>query len=373
LQRLSIVLKSSLLKKLYLFALLLLSGPLFAQKNVDLDRFRFSVQYRDLPQMPVDSTYRTYHVEVETTQAMQYLIREMTPERSVLIEGWKKLSEDGHIGIQIKLGDLLPESFSIKERTEPIKGANGVITGNRTLYRQEVVYTFSANAVITDYKGLHIMDQELAGRQYKKVYRSPEFPVKQLAEGYFMVNSLSLTRDLFRSSVNEAMHSLSTRLSDNFGFREVSSNDFIWIIDSRKNAEYEANRKAAQLTTEVLFSLTANESSENIREKLKPAIDYYERMKSRYTSSSKHDRKIRYASYFNLAVIYYYLDDPMAMLKEAKGLELNDYDAKDARGFVQTATWLKNLFEKNNIYTRHFTINPNNFRGPYEKQDMTSK
>jgi hypothetical protein len=119
--------------------------------------------------------------------------------------------------------------------------------------------------------------------------------------------------------------------------------------------------------------MNANTSIEGAREQLKPVIDYFEKIKRIYSSTSKHDRKMKYASYFNLAVLYYYLDDPQAMMKEAKGLELNDYDAKDARGFVQTATWLKNLFEQNNIYTRHFTINPSAFKGPYEKADVTAK
>jgi hypothetical protein len=102
-------------------------------------------------------------------------------------------------------------------------------------------------------------------------------------------------------------------------------------------------------------------------------IDYFEKIKKKYSSTKKHDRKIRYASYFNLAVLYYYLDDPQAMMKEANGLELNDYDAKDAKGFVQTATWLKNIFQQTNIYTRHFNIDPSRFKGPYEKDDITVK
>jgi len=53
-------------------------------------------------------------------------------------------------------------------------------------------------------------------------------------------------------------------------------------------------------------------------------------------------------------------------MKEANGLELNDFDAGDAKGFKRTATWLKNLFEQNNIYTRHFPVNTDNLHGPME-------
>jgi hypothetical protein len=360
-------LKSTSLKKLYFFAALLFPFILEAQKSVDLDKYRFSVQYRSLPGLQIDSTYRTYNIEIETTQLMQSFLQDLSPENSVLLEGWRKLQEDGHISIKVKLGDLVPESFSVKERTETKKNANGVITGVKTIYHQEVVYTFEAMAIITDYKGAHIKDQPLINRQHKQVYKSPEFPIRHLAEGYFLLNSMIVTRDLYRSNANRAMHYLSEQVNDDFGFKEVSANDHMWIIDSRKHPEYAAHRNAFQQMNEVLFSMNANTPITDARERLKPVIDYFESIKKKYNSTNKHDRKIRYASYFNLAVLYYYLDDPQAMMKEANGLELNDYDAKDAKGFVRTATWLKNLFQQNNIYTRHFKINTDDFRGPYEK------
>lgn len=360
------------MKKLYFFALLAISFSIHAQKKVDLDRFRFLVQYRSLPKMRIDSTYRTYNVEVEGTRLMQSFLNEMSPENSVLLEGWRKLPQDGHLDIKVKLGDLVPESVSVKERIETSKNRAGQVS-TKTYYRQEVVYSFEALATITDYKGAHIMDQELAGRGNKQVYRSPEFASRILAEGYFALNSLTVTKELYQGCVTRAMHYLSERITDNFGFNAVTSNDFMWIVDSKKHPEYTAHRQAFQQISEVLFNMNANTSIDGAREQLKPVIDYFEKIKRIYSSTSKHDRKMKYASYFNLAVLYYYLDDPQAMMKEAKGLELNDYDAKDARGFVQTATWLKNLFEQNNIYTRHFTINPAAFKGPYEKADVTAK
>jgi len=361
------------MKKLYFFVFFLLPFALAAQKSVDLDRYNFTVQYRSLPKMRLDNSYRTYNVEVEGTKLMHPFLQDMSPGNSVLLEGWRKLDKDGHITIKIKLGDLLPESVSVKERAEPVKNRSGQITGNKIFYSQEVVYSFDAIATITDYKGMHVMDEELADRGYKQVYRSPEFAFRGLAEGYFLVNSLTVTKELYQNCVTRAMHYLSERVTDNFGFSEVTASDHMWIIDSRKHPEYAAHRKAFQQMNEVLFSMNASSSIEDAREQLKPVIAYFEKIKQNYSSTSKHDRKIRYASYFNLAVLYYYLDDPKAMMKEANGLELNDFDARDAKGFVQTATWLKNLFQQTNIYTRHFSIDPSAFKGPYEKEDVTVK
>jgi len=41
--------------------------------------------------------------------------------------------------------------------------------------------------------------------------------------------------------------------------------------------------------------MNADSSIDKAKQKLKPVIDYFESIKQNYTSSSKHDRKMRYA------------------------------------------------------------------------------
>jgi hypothetical protein len=356
-------------------ASLLFLFPLFtfSQKSVDLDKFRFSVQFRSLPAVRIDSTYRTYNVEMKTTKLMNPLLQEMDPENSVRMEGWKKLSDQGHITVKVNIGDLVPGDVTVKERVVTSKNGNGVITGTKTYYYQEVAYTFEAEAVITDYKGMHIMDEQLSNRSYKRVYRSPEFTNRVIAAGYFLANSLAVTKELFRESVTNAMHRLNERLNRNFGYEPVTVNDMMWVIDSRKHPEYDGWRNAIRQINDVLFELNAYTPANDARQKAQPAINYFEKIKNLYPSNNRHDRKLRYGCYYNLAVLYYYLDDPQAMMKEANGLELNDFDSKDAKGFKETAAWLKRNFEQNNIYTRHFPVDIESLKGPFEKADVSVK
>lgn len=146
------------MKNKFLIAIILFPCVAFSQR-VDLDRFKFSTQYRSLPSVRLDSSYRTYNVTVETSRLMQPYVADMTPEKSVQLEGWKMLKKNGHIGIEIKLEELLPESFSVKEREEIIKDKTGKETGRRKLYSQEVVYTICFN-------NLSIVDQQFCSRRY---------------------------------------------------------------------------------------------------------------------------------------------------------------------------------------------------------------
>ena len=357
------------MRKNLLTIALLLPFMVFSQK-VDLDRFKFTSQFRSLPAILVDSSYHTYHVSVEATRLMQGYLSDMTPDKSVILEGWKMLKKNGHLGIRVKLEDLLPESFSVKEREEIIKDRAGKEAGRRKLYSQEVVYTFSAFADVSDYKGAHIENIELADRNYKQVYRSPEFAIRTMAEGYFLLNSLTVSEQLYKNCVNRAMNYLNTRINNDFGYAVTTITEHMWILDSRKHPEYLAHRQAFQTCSEVLFNISANRSLDGVRESLKPAIDYFESIKRKYPSTSKHDRKLRYASYYNLAVLYYYLDDPQAMQKEANGLILNDYDAKDGRALANTALYLKNLFMETKLTSRHFAIDTTNFKGPGEQPSV---
>jgi hypothetical protein len=359
------------MKNLYAFILLLTPVAACAQRNVDLDRYNFTVQYRSLPALKLDSTYHTYNVEIEGTKLMQPLLNQMDPAKTVSLEGWRKLESIGHITMHVKLDDMLPESVSVKERIENITDKNGKITGTRSFYYEEVIYTFAATASVHDYKGVHIMDEVLAERNYKQTYKSPEFAVRALAQSYFAINALRITNNLYQSCVNRAMYSLSEKITENFGFRVATVNDYMWIVDSKKDPEYIAHRQAFLKLNEVLFAMNASTPIDEARKQLKPVIDYFESVKKMYTSSRKHDRKIRYASYYNLAVLYYYLDDPQSMMNEAIGLELNDFDTRDARGFKLSAGRLKNIFEQTNIYTRHFAIDTSLFKGPFEKNAVT--
>lgn len=339
---------------------------IFSQK-VDLDRFKFTCQFRTLPAERIDSSYHTYHVDVQSSRLMQSYLDELeSPEQSVILEGWRQLDADGHLAVQVKLEEILPESFSVKERVEVSKDRSGrEIT--RRFYSQEVVYTFSAFADVSDYKGAQLRQIWLADRGYKQVYRSPEFAIRGIAEGYFLLNTPSITRQLYKSCVTRAMRFLGEKLTEHFGYGEATVTDQMWIIDSRKHPEYAAHRNAFLTLKDVLFTITADKPLDGIREQLAPVIGYFESIKKKYTSTSKHDRKIRYASYYNLAVLYYYLDDPQAMLKEASGLVLNDFDARDGKSFETTAIWLRDQFNETNIRTRHFTLDTSSFKGPNER------
>lgn len=333
-------------------------------QRVDLDKFKFTSQFRQLPLTQLDTSYHTYQVSIETTRLMQGYLADLAAEKTVEVEGWKQLDQQAHLIIRVKLEDLLPESVNVSEREEIVRDRSGKETGRRKLYSQQVTYTFAAFAEVEDYRGAHIRKIILADRDRKQVYRSPEFAIKAMADGYFMINSLTVTRDLFRSCATRALRYLSERATEEFGYGTTTVTEHMWIVGNKKHPEYQAHRQAFLAMSEVLFNLRADKPLGDALQQLEPAIKYFESIKRKYPSTSKHDRKIRYASYYNLAVMYYYLDDPQSMQREASALVLNDFDARDGKNLEAGAQRLKQRMLDANRTTRHFAIDTTHFRGP---------
>jgi hypothetical protein len=104
----------------------------------------------------------------------------------------------------------------------------------------------------------------------------------------------------------------------------------------------------------MLFKeMKANESTETLEKQLQPLIDYFESLKKKYTENDKGSRKMRYSAYYNLGKIYYYLDKPEKVIKEAQGLIDNDYDTRDGKILIFDAEQLKIIFDESKYNTRH--------------------
>jgi hypothetical protein len=141
-----------LMKKLVLvFCNVLLFVSVFAQR-VDLDRFNFSASYRDFPDEPLPSEYKTYNVRIEASPSLGLGYSATNLENLITIEGLKKVTGTGHITILAMLDDIVIEKTETKERVQVTKDKNNVEV-RKSFFATEMIYSFSARATVYDYKG----------------------------------------------------------------------------------------------------------------------------------------------------------------------------------------------------------------------------
>lgn len=352
------------MKKVYIILLSILSSGICFSQRVDLDKYNFNASFVELPRMAIDTSYKTYFVELDASSGILKDLEGENIREIVNIQGWRKLPASGHVKIFTRLEDIFIVNFEVKERIEVLKDKNGKETGRRSHYYGEVVYTFSALAKVTDFKGNSITTLTLADRDAQRTHKTQEFSSFIEASLYYKFRGLDFTKDIGKRAARNAMHQLSNTMTHNFGYYPRTVGDFLWILDSKKHPEYIAHRKAWLVFKQAMFQMSAEEPLDEVKRSLVSVISYYETIKKKYSSDSKADRKLRYASCYNLAKIHYYLDDPDAAMREAGELMLNEFDEKDGRRLEAAATDLKNLFRQSKFSSRHFRLETEKYAAP---------
>lgn len=332
--------------------------------KVNLDKYSFSAAYRDLPTGGLDTSYHTYSVKIDYGFLSKLAIRRDELENQVTIDGWRRLQYDAHVQINLRFEDLIIQGSEVKEKVEIIKDKNGKETGKRSTYTVEVPYTFGAHVKITDYKGRFIESITLASRDQRRVHTSEVFPNEAEAKAYSKYGLLLLTPQLMRQSMNNVLDNLSSTLTYRYGYPERTVSDYFWVVSSRLHPAYADHQRAWSGFRQAIAQMSPDEPLDEVKRMMKPVIDYYNKAVEVYSSDSKGDKKMRYASHFNLAKIYWYLDDPDAALKHATELVINGYDPRDGRNLEAGATNLKTLMRQSRIYSRHFRVPVQEYQGP---------
>jgi len=351
------------MKSAFTVLLIAACSTLQAQK-VDLDKFIFTASYQEFPNAPIDTSYHTYSVSVTGSTGANNQVNESELIERISLQGWKKLTLGAHVNINTVFEPVVMRNWEVKERVQVSKGKTDKDTIRTTYYHIEITYSFGAISEMKDYKGNSIWREQIVSPESKQVYKTQEFSTIIEATFYFKYQAATELEKMNRYAVESVMNKLNNSLSYNFGYYTRSVNDIMWVLDSKKHPEYEAHRKAWLLARQSLFQMQPSQPVNEIRQMLDPAIAYFQRIPKKYSSNSKADRKIRYASYFNLAKIYYYLDDPDASMNEAGNLIMNGYDASDGKLLEQMALTLKALFAQKQRNSRHFPITPESYTGP---------
>jgi hypothetical protein len=336
---------------------------LFAQR-VDLDRFNFTASYRDFPDEPLPLAYKTFNVRIEAAPSLGLGYTAGSLENIIRIEGLKKVNGTGHVTILAILDDLVIEKSETKERIEIKKDKLGAEI-RKSLFSTEMTYSFSARASVYDYKGNTILSNYiLSEREDKKTYKTPEFANPIDALNSFNNKILEIKSNLAKQLVNNAISNLNSILNTRYGYSIQRVNDIFWVLNNKKHPEYGEQQKAWNNFKNAIVLMNPDESLDKVKERMKPVIDYYEKIKTIYTGSDKEARKLRYASYYNLAKVYLYLDDPTAAIREADALAMNDYDESDGRMLRSIAENLDEQLKKNNTSTRHFPVDIARYEPP---------
>jgi len=341
-------------KLLFLTALVVTALVSYGQK-VDLDKFNHTFDYRDLPRNPQNPEYKTYSVSTNVPSSVRMTYGDKGIENGVSIQGLKKVTDvKGHLIVYVSMNDLIFTASKVNERVEVQKDKDGKETGRKYYYKVDATYTWGGTGSIGDYKGTAIGSMDLQASA--STWASSEYPTYKEAADYFNNNVNSIRDGLLRTEIKSALGSLNNWLSTNYGYAERTDYEILWILDSKKHPEYAAQHENWEAFKATVATVKRDAISDETKNKFYEIIKYFDGIPSKFTTDEKADKKMRYASYYNKARIYLYLDNPEAAIKEADALIANGYDDGDGKRLKKEAEALAELFKKNNATSRHFTI-----------------
>lgn len=350
------------MRLLFLVLLSVVGSSSFAQK-VDLDRFHFTVQYRNYPNTPLNKSYNTFNLMFGGSPTSKAFMMEDELNHSISIVGWKQLPYKGHITIQTFFGDFIIKSSNVTERKEEVKDKDGKVTGYKYYYAAQIVYNFPIRYTVTDYKNVMHANESIISND--RIWTSSEYNNYKDAAEYYNNNRSVIRGNLSRKDMAEALKSITNSLNFKYGFPTSSYYTKLWILNNKKHPEYEATQAIWNRFKQAAAKVTYEGVRDDDKATFLAVIDYFNSLKTKYNSSEKADKKMRYSSYYNNAMIYIWLLDNFdAALKEADDLIAKDFDSGDGKDFKKDIERLREGMKKAGVNSLHYSINVEDAVGP---------
>jgi hypothetical protein len=352
------------MKRLPLVALLALAVVVCNAQKVDLDKFNFTFDYRDLPSNPLNPEFKTFSSAFSLSASIRNQYDDTGLEEMVNIDGWKRISgAPGHLIIGVQMEDLMITSSQIVERIDIQKDKDGKETSRKYYYKATAGYTWAGKAAIKDHKETAINTYSM-GSTTPKEWASSEYGSRKEAMEYYNMNKSEIKGQLLRQEVTAGLSALSSWMSNNYGYPTRREAEVLWILDSKKHPEYPTQKEAWDKFKPSVAAVNANEMPASTKQTFEELLKYFDSIVAKYPADEKADKKMRYASFYNKAKIYLYLDQPENAIKEADALIANDYDPGDGKRIKKEAEALIEAFKKNNASSRHFPIDVSAYQPP---------
>ncbi len=352
------------MKKIFISVLTLLMCQLAYCQSTDLDREYFSATYVNLPTLPIiDNELRTYS----------------TDNQGVVIQGFSKVDSNASIVVNFNFGGTTVSNVEINTHKYEKKDKSGKVLS--------VSYTYTASARYTSKAILYTVDN-LSSKSWNNSFReskswvSNSFRSYKKAQGYYNNNRFELKskyQNAHRNAIRSKINSHLNRLYGYTIFRTKSAH--FWILGSKKHPEYQKHHEAFETLKGLFATMRYNEPTDKIAKDVQASIDYFIGVTQRYEGKKRKARKIRYASYYNIAQLYYYLDNVHKCKEYATKLIENNYDKSDGKYFLRIANALDKKLVTNKTSSRHMEIvtedlggvSDNNSVGQSDKSKKSSK
>ncbi|KAB1160334.1 hypothetical protein F7018_00210 [Tenacibaculum aiptasiae] len=325
--------------KRILLSFIFLLPTILAAQSTNLDRERFSVSYVKLPSDPIiDHDKRTFSINLN----------------GISIQGYSRVNAPGTLDIKYNFEGTTVSDISIEKIKHEKKNKDGKVISVSYTYKAKAKYTSRATInVINSFNGKSY-EQNF---QEKSYYTSNAYNSYYKAERHYAINKYDIKSNHRSKHKTGIKSSIKSYLNSRYGYIPFTTNrEFLWILGSDRHPEHKKHHEAYNKVKTIFAKMKYDEPMDEIHKELEPVIQYFNDVIPRYPGKKRKMRKVKYASYYNLANIYYYLDMPEKVKENAQKLIENGYDKSDGKRFLRYADALIKDLETNQMKSRHMKV-----------------
>jgi len=352
----------AIIKKFMVFFVLLHLSSLTAiaqTNNVSIDRLRFTYGHRELPTHPLNPIRFDYGVRVIATPAVRNNVSIEDIADAVTIRGQVRADNpaDASVVVELTLGNIVIASSNVRERREEVRDRSGNVTGTNHFFWVEVVYTFESSYRVMQggnqvRRAVEIYNRAASSNQR---FNTESFRSRREASDFWNNNRENLIAEFYQSLATNSANTVSNALSRAYGFSgRTNVRGELRIMNENRHNENATFREKTTTLRDELQSLTPNTPLD--RERIAEIIEYFKSLPERYADTrSRADQRIRYAAWYNLCQIYFFLGEPENVAQYADLIIANRHNQRDGTRLKNRAAELTAAFDRTGIRTRHFS------------------
>ncbi|MCV6629885.1 MAG: hypothetical protein OIF50_08505 [Flavobacteriaceae bacterium] len=308
-------------------------------QSSNIDREHFLVSYVDLPEIPtLDFDLRTYS----------------SNNNAVYLSGFSKLTQNASIHFDLFFEGTQVSEVDIKKNKYEKKDKDGNVIS--TTYSYTAIAAYRSTAILDV---IHKITSQNTTKEYveEEAYASQSFPTHREAQAFFDDNRNNIRNKYSNQHYKNILHRANKEINQRYAYQIVEHRrDFFWILANKKHPEYAAHQHAYTQLKTIFETMRYDRPVDAIASAVQPIIAYFEDVATRYPGKKRKIRKIRFASYYNIANIYYYLDQPIKVKEYAQKIIDNNYDKSIGNFFHRIANQLIVDMKTNQTTTRHMEV-----------------
>ncbi|MCX6183247.1 MAG: hypothetical protein NT150_15145 [Bacteroidetes bacterium] len=327
----------------------------FAQKKIDIDKFKRKMEFIGVPKSKTLSDFNTYSITFNAKQETlnKLELRPKTIEDFFHLEGYSFVKEgNGDFIYSIQIGEPSITKEQVVESIVEVKNADGTKTKS-TLY--SAIIEMSAPTIIqliNNENGAILHVAVFSTQDNPTVFKS-EPSTKEGAEKVISFKTAGLNMSVKKNYI-DALNAEIRKIKNAYSFEKQSYEQEFMDVDVKKSPDLQSLHNEITKVSSALSSAPYSEPLQKVQLALEPVLSSWLASAEKLSSADKYEQKLKFVYLFNLAVSQLWLEQFDDALSTAEKITQNDYKTYEAGIIKENVNMVKEYLAKNGYRSRHF-------------------